>query len=219
MAIRSKQFRCGFYLLRHGQTHANRRKIRAGGDCDARMTALGRRQVHIAARHLFKSSVPVPGYICTANSARTIQTARIILGYADLKIVISKGLLERRLGDWNFRSYASTQKSIELRKKPPNGESEFEFRKRVLGAFSGLAVGVRHIPLVISSRGVTRILFGHIGCGFGDIENGQLYFVAVGQDPPFLISTVLNFGSEGPKEVWKADGPNRPVLLRNSGMF
>ena len=166
--------RSGFFFLRHGQTTANRDGVRSGAESDTRMTELGREQVLAAGRILHDLDV-TPALILCSPLSRTIETAQLINARLGLDIRIEPGLVERRLGDWNGRSVEETRKPLAAGETPPGGESNATFRARVLAAFRGLAPLCARWPLVVSSRGVARILMEQAGRGdAATLANGAI---------------------------------------------
>ena len=77
---------------------------------------------------------------------------------------IEPELIERRLGSWNGRSIEETQPLLAAGRTPPGGESSARFAARGLAAFRGLAPLYVRWPLIVSSRGVARVLMEHGGC-------------------------------------------------------
>ena len=152
----------GFFFIRHGQTVANRDGVRSGGESDTRLTEPGREQARRVGLALIRLGV-TPGLIVSSPLSRTIETAQILNARLGLEIRIEPGLLERRLGAWNGRSVEATQPLLAAGETPPGGESNAAFRDRVLAAFRGLAPLYARWPLIVSSRGVARILMEHAG--------------------------------------------------------
>ena len=164
----------GFFFVRHGQTDANRDGIRSGGDCDTSLTELGRGQARIAADTLHSTGVK-PSMIVTAPLSRTLETAELMKDRLGLKIQVESGLLERQLGEWNGLSVVATQPSLTAGETPPGGESNVEFQSRILSAFRRLTPLYPGWPLIVSSRGVARILLEHAGHeNSAPLENGAI---------------------------------------------
>ena len=169
----------GFFFIRHGQTTANRDGVRSGAESDTQMTELGREQVRTAGRILRDLDV-TPGLILCSPLSRTIETAHLINAGLDLEIRIEPGLIERRLGDWNGQSIEQTRIPLAAGETPPGGESSATFRDRVLAAFRGLAPLCARWPLIVSSRGVARILMEQAGRGDAAmLANGAILRVAL----------------------------------------
>ena len=128
----------GFHFVRHGQTTANRDRVRSGSERDPDLTPLGQAQAldvaFVLERHCVK-----PGLIITSSLARTVGTARILGKRLGLETTVNPSLNERRLGDWNDRSVEETQPLFAQGLTPPGGESNTEFRNRILDAFRDLA--------------------------------------------------------------------------------
>ena len=206
----------GFYFARHGQTWANRLQIRAGGDCDARLTDRGRSDAHSVGRRIVRSSLPRPRMIITSPMSRTLNSARIVNTYVGVRVLVCRTLSERRLGAWNLRSYRSTAELLRLDRVPPGGEPEFVFRSRVKAAIAGNAAHWHERPLIISSRGVARVIFSEIGFRADDIANGKLYFVAVGSSALSDAVSVLEIRRDGVEEVWSAPGTRAGKALRRN---
>ncbi|MDD9982950.1 MAG: histidine phosphatase family protein [Gammaproteobacteria bacterium] len=152
----------GFFFIRHGQTVANRDGVRSGGESDTHLTVLGREQARTAGLTLHRLGA-APSLILTSPLSRTIDTAEILNERFGLEIRTVSGLTERRLGAWNGRSIEATQPLLAAGETPPGGETNAVFKARVLAAFRGLAPHYASWPLIVSSRGVARILLEHAG--------------------------------------------------------
>lgn len=183
----------GFFFIRHGQTAANRNNVRSGAESDTRLTELGREQARTAGLTLRRLGV-TPSLILTSPLSRTIDTAEILNELFGLEILTKPGLTERRLGGWNGRSIEATQPLLAAGETPPGGESNAVFAARVLAAFCGLGPYLSDWPLVISSRGVARILLEH--AGFMDttsLANGAILRVTLSSsvvDGDFVVSRI-----------------------------
>lgn len=183
----------GFHFVRHGQTDANRDGLRSGGDGDARLTGLGRDQARAAAETLERIGAR-PGMIVAAPLSRTLETAEILGDRLGLEIHVEPGLLERRLGEWNGRSVASTRLPLATGATPPGGESDTRFRHRILSAFRRLGPHYPGWPLIVSSRGVARILMEHRGLRhFPPVANGailRVYLADAGDPDDFDVVAI-----------------------------
>ncbi len=206
MATPAELTEAGFYFARHGQTWANRLQIRAGGDCDARLTEQGRSDSHSVGRRLIGSSLPKPGMIITSPMSRTLNSARIVNMHLGVPMRTCRMLSERRLGGWNFRSYVSTSEQLRLKWTPPGGEPEHVFRTRITAMIAANADYWRERPLIVSSRGVARIIFSEIGYLAGDVENGKLYFVSIGSGALSEAVSIHEICCDGARRIWSAHG-------------
>lgn len=154
------------YLLfvRHGATALNAAGLRCGGDIDPPLADLGHRQAADVARELSARQARV-GVIVVSGLQRTRQTAEIIARRLGCKqIVIEPGFDERHLGDWNRRPIVATQADLAAGVKPPGGESNAEFTRRVQSAVqSTLLPLLPRQVLLVGSKGVARVLGELVG--------------------------------------------------------
>ena len=161
-----------FFFARHGETEPNARGVRCGGDVDAPLTERGLRQAEALGATLRGRGI---GVIVTSPLQRTRRTAEIVAQALDgIPVAFEPLFAERRLGEWNGRSIAETEPLIRAQQAPPGGESETEFRDRVARALETLRPHLPRVALVVSSRGVSRML--HLLCGSGGApaENAEV---------------------------------------------
>jgi len=151
------------YFVRHGITEPNFRGFRCGGDLDLPMMDIGCDQAYLLAKQIEKMNLRV-GVIISGTLLRTRQTAAIISGVLGMVPVELEPLLnERRLGQWNNRPIAETEEMLARKVTPPGGESEDQFNARVSLALDHLRPHFDRRPLLVSSKGVGRILNGLLG--------------------------------------------------------
>jgi probable phosphoglycerate mutase len=67
-------------------------------------------------------------------------------------------LNERRLGDWNRQPIVDTEEALKRGETPPGGEAESQFRSRISDAARFIEAHLARSPLVVSSKGVGRVL-------------------------------------------------------------
>ena len=147
-----------FLFVRHGQTEPNALGLRCGGDLDVALTETGCTQAWDGAWRLRRSGT-VPGLILCGDLQRVRQTAMTfaaVLG--GLEIVSDPSLNERRLGQWNRRPIEETEEALKRGDPPPGGEREAEFAQRVGLAAAFIGRHLDRLPLVVSSKGVGRVL-------------------------------------------------------------
>ena len=178
-----------FYFVRHGITEPNFRGMRCGGDLDVPMMDIGCDQAFLLAKQIQKMNIAV-GVIVAGSLLRTRQTAHIISGVlGDVPIEIEPLLNERRLGDWNRRSIAETEELLARKETPPGGESEEEFTARIALALEQLRRHFNRTPLLVSSKGVGRILNGLLGGeGRMQVGNGEIVEFAVAGERALKVS-------------------------------
>ncbi|WP_051013906.1 histidine phosphatase family protein [Pararhodospirillum photometricum] len=165
-------------FLRHGETAYNRLGLRCGGDVDLPLTPTGEHQARAAGEALRGLGIE---RIVAAPLLRTRRTAELVQeALPGLGVTFHPGLSERRLGAWNGLDVAATQAWIEAGQTPPGGESEDAFRRRVNETVEDLLYANAMVPLLVSSRGVARVLrrFSgqEAGAGLGNAAVMELAF-------------------------------------------
>jgi probable phosphoglycerate mutase len=171
------------YFVRHGVTEPNFRGFRCGGDLDLPLMDIGCDQAYLLAKHIDKMNLRI-GVIVTGSLIRTRQTASIISAVlGNVPIEIDPLFNERRLGQWNNRPIAETEELLAAKVTPPGGESEDDFTRRVEAALENLRPLFDRRPLLVSSKGVGRVLNGLLGGeGRMQVGNGEIVEFAVGRD-------------------------------------
>ena len=169
-----------FYFVRHGVTEPNFRGFRCGGDLDLPLMDIGCDQAYLLAKQVEKMNLRI-GLIVTGSLIRTRQTASIISGVlGNLPIEVEPLLNERRLGQWNNRPIIETEDLLAARMTPPGGESEDEFDARVQLALEKIAPYLERRPLLVSSKGVGRVMNQLLGGqGRMQVGNGEIVEFAV----------------------------------------
>jgi len=163
------------YFVRHGMTEPNFRGFRCGGDLDLPLMDIGCDQAYLLAKQIEKMNLRL-GVIITGSLIRTRQTASIISGVlGNLPVGIEPLLNERRLGQWNNKPIAETEEMLAAGVTPPGGESEDEFNARITLALEHLHQHLDRRPLLVSSKGVGRVLNGLLGgTGRMQVGNGEI---------------------------------------------
>jgi probable phosphoglycerate mutase len=178
-----------FYFVRHGYTEPNFRGYRCGGDVDVPMMDIGCDQSYLLAKQIERMNLRV-GVIVSASLVRTRQTASIISGVlGSLPVEIEPLLNERRLGQWNHRPVSETEPWLAAGQTPPGGESEEDFRKRVGAALEKLRPYLDRRPLIVSSKGVGRVMNLLLG-GQGRMAVGNAEIVEFVVGPGAQMPTV-----------------------------
>ena len=171
------------YFVRHGVTEPNFRGYRCGGDLDLPLMDLGCDQAYLLAKQIDKMNLRL-GVIIAGSLIRTRQTAAIISGVlGNVPVEIEPLFNERRLGQWNNRPIAETEELLAAKVTPPGGESEEDFQRRVAAGLDNLRPHLARRPLLVSSKGVGRVLNALLGGQDRmQIGNGEIVEFAVGQD-------------------------------------
>ncbi len=168
------------YFVRHGVTEPNFRGYRCGGDVDLPLMDIGCDQAYLLAKQIEKMNLHV-GVIIAGSLIRTRQTASIISGVlGNVPIEIEPLLNERSLGEWNNRPISETEEMLAAKSTPPGGESEEDFQRRVAMALEGLRPHLDRRPLIVSSKGVGRVMNALLGGqGRMQVGNGEIVEFAV----------------------------------------
>jgi len=171
------------FFVRHGVTEPNFRGFRCGGDFDIPLMDIGCDQAYLLAKQIEKMNLRI-GVIVTGSLIRTRQTASIISGVlGNTPVEIDPLFNERRLGQWNNRPIAETEELLAAKVTPPGGEAEDDFQKRVTAAMDNLRPHLDRRPLLVSSKGVGRVLNGLLGGqGRMQVGNGEIVEFAVARD-------------------------------------
>lgn len=161
-------------FVRHGVTAPNLAQLRCGGDLDAPLLELGRRQALLTAGRVADLH-PGIALIVTSDLQRTRETAAIIASaLGGIDIVVEPGFGERRLGAWNLMPIAGTQAALRRGDTPPGGESGREFIERIRAALLTLLPRLVQQPLLVASKGVARALAEILGRPTGEpLGNGE----------------------------------------------
>ena len=160
------------YFVRHGVTEPNFKGLRCGGDSDMPLMDIGCDQAYLLAKQIQRMDLGIE-VIFAGSLIRTRQTASIISGVlGTVPVVIEPLINERNLGEWNNQTIEATEPLINARVTPPGGESEEAFSARVARALDNLRIWYDKRPLIVSSKGVARILNGLLG-GEGRMHIGN----------------------------------------------
>jgi 2,3-bisphosphoglycerate-dependent phosphoglycerate mutase len=171
------------FFVRHGITEPNFRGFRCGGDLDLPMMDIGCDQAYLLAKQIEKMNLRV-GVIVAGSLVRTRQTASIISGVlGTIPVEIEPLLNERKLGQWNNKPIAETEDMLRRGVTPPGGESDEQFESRIALAFERLRPVLDRRPLLVSSKGVGRVLNNLLGgTERMSVGNGEIVEFSVAQD-------------------------------------
>jgi probable phosphoglycerate mutase len=139
------------------------------------LTDVGRLQAAAAAQRIRALGIPV-GVIVTSQLQRARASAEIISRLLQgVEVVIEPAFAERRLGAWNMRSIADTEKDFAARVTPPGGESNDDFFDRIGAAVETMLPRLEQRPLLVGSKGVARVLNELLGLpARPGLSNGEL---------------------------------------------
>jgi broad specificity phosphatase PhoE len=150
-----------FYLVRHGRTEGNVRRILVGRT-DIPLDTLGYRQAAAVAESLM--SMPRPDVIVASPLLRARETARAIADRLGLPVHIEPDLAELNFGSfegWTFEDiwaqhpeFASKMSDRDFDTAWPGGERLSEFHQRTLAALGGLAARYpAHTSVIVTHGG------------------------------------------------------------------
>ena len=179
------------YFVRHGVTEPNFRGFRCGGDLDIPLMDIGCDQAYLLAKQLRYIDLGI-GVIITGSLIRTRQTASIISGVLDnVPIEVQPLINERQLGVWNNRPISETEELLKAKVTPPGGESEEDFAKRIATALDHLRPLLDRRPLLVSSKGVGRVLNGILGGQDRmQVGNGEIVEFSVAREHAGMVLKV-----------------------------
>ncbi len=163
-----------FYMIRHGETEANRDRIMAGS-MDSPLTDNGRNQAQSVQDIVLKLEIR-PSIIVHSNLSRARETARIINEALNVPIYEDPDLAELHAGDWEGVPYEVCDELLTGWPTPPNGETFTDFCSRIKrGKINNLSKHEGPI-LIVSHGGVFRGLGGIYGLHTpGIFKNCHLY--------------------------------------------
>lgn len=164
-----------FYLLRHGESDANLRRVAAGGMLDTPLTPLGIQQAKAlgAVAHL----LPVrPSKIYHSPLSRAKDTAQHVNENLELEMVEIDALREHIFGDWEEVSWETIRPLVQQGHNPPNGETYDQFAERV-------RLVIHHIfqedhsasPLLVAHGGLFRSIGRLYGVPIEHVPNCSLF--------------------------------------------
>jgi probable phosphoglycerate mutase len=179
------------YFVRHGVTEPNFRGFRCGGDLDIPLMDIGCDQAYLLAKQIEKMNLRI-GVIVTGSLIRTRQTASIVSGVlANVPVEVEPLFNERRLGQWNNRPIADTEELLKAKVTPPGGESEEDFAKRIATALDHLRPMLDRRPLLVSSKGVGRVLNAILGGQERmQVGNGEIVEFSVAREHSGMVLKV-----------------------------
>lgn len=164
-----------FYFVRHGVTDLNFRGLRCGGDMDIPLKNLGCDQAYLLGKQIAELGLGIER-IVASDLIRTRQTALIMSGVlGGVAVETDRDLNERHLGEWNGKPIAENEHLLKQGMTPPGGESEGQFSDRISKAIAALIPSLGKRTLLVSSRGVGRIINTALG-GEGRlaVANGEV---------------------------------------------
>jgi probable phosphoglycerate mutase len=119
-----------FYLIRHGESQANRDQLTAGGGTDSPLTDKGRQQAKSLAPYLKQLELK-PGAVYHSTMMRARDTAMILNEGLKLPATAHHDLREHEMGLWEGQPWATVQPLLDGGENPPSGETDAVFSQRI----------------------------------------------------------------------------------------
>lgn len=185
-----------FYMIRHGETVANKAKIMAGS-LNSPLTDLGREQaklVHKVLPHLPRK----PSRIVHSNLSRARDTAHIINEALNIELYEDKNLAEMHTGDWEGKSYDECRTLFFGWDDPPNGETSREFIERIRRFKIATLTSECEPALLVGHGGVFRAFWNLYDIDSYGVKNCKLY-----EFEP--LETPLSHMPKFPWRIWRYD--------------
>lgn len=131
-------FEINLHLIRHGKTKANEKKLYYGFS-DVKLSENGKKELYLLKQEI---NYPKGDLFITSGLKRTIETLHII--YGEQNFLINENLKELNFGDFELKSYEELKNNKDYliwiedieKNTIPNGETKYEFEKRVILGFS-----------------------------------------------------------------------------------
>lgn len=156
------------YLLRHGETESNSKKVYYG-KLNVELNDKGKVQCKAAGKRL--QNIPF-NKVYTSGMKRAIQTAEIALSGKKVELIKDKRINEMNLGDFEGKNYEENQSQYpEEWKKwtedwkgyaPPKGESYVEFYTRVKNFIEDIIKLEDENILIVTHGGVIKSVYAYI---------------------------------------------------------
>lgn len=158
-----------FYLIRHGETDWNNKKILMG-QTDIPLNSLGEKQVEVLASYIKNLDIDI---IYTSDLSRARSTAEAIAKKSGKQYIPDERLRECSAGNLEgltfpemielFPDEINLYRLDEISYLPPEGESRIEFIKRV-STFIESLIGKHHNEnlALVTHGGVIRALLSYI---------------------------------------------------------
>lgn len=156
------------YLLRHGETNENKNKYYYG-KMDVSLNEKGIEQgkrAHIALKNIDFNTVFI------SERKRTRETADLVLGSKDVKIIMDNRINEMDFGEFEGKNYEDIKKQYPEEYKvweenwkeftPPYGESYMQFYHRIKCFMDDILKLPDEDILIVTHGGVIRTIYSYI---------------------------------------------------------
>jgi len=164
-----------FYLVRHGESEANVRKVAAGGGLDSPLTENGILQAKTLASVIHHLPVK-PSRVYHSPQIRAKHTAQYLNQSLKLDMVEMGDLKEHIFGDWENVVWETLRPLAEQGHNPPNGETYDAFAQRV-GRVINFIFREHHDapPILVAHGGLFRSIGRLYNVRLESVSNCALY--------------------------------------------
>jgi len=164
-----------FYIVRHGESEANVRKVAAGGGLDSPLTNNGVEQARTLASVIHHLPVK-PSRIYHSPQIRAKHTAGYLNNTLQLDMVEMDDLKEHIFGDWENVDWETIRPLAEKGVSPPNGETYDDFASRVRRAITNIFSEPHSAPpILVAHGGVFRSIGRLYNVHIEHVNNCALY--------------------------------------------
>lgn len=193
-----------FYLIRHGESEANKANIAAGGGIDSQLTEKGRQQPKELSPFLPQLKIQ-PTVIHHSSMIRATDTAIYLNASLNLDMHPHQDLREHEIGDWEGMAWEIVLPQLNEHVPPPNGETRHQFASRIQSIFTDILNGCTDddIPMIVCHGGVFHALGTLYEYGISPIQNCHLHYFEPEDEWDDFPWRVKTFDIEGEKLVEK----------------
>jgi broad specificity phosphatase PhoE len=163
-----------FYIIRHGQTEANRLGISAGGQTNTPLNDAGISQAETLMPFLKKLDQK-PQIIHHSTMQRAKRTAEILNTELNLQMHENYNLREHDIGDWEGMPWLETLPHFEAKINPPNGETHQQFAQRIQWTLTSILNSSDELPMIVCHGGIFHALGTLYEYGISHIQNCHLH--------------------------------------------
>ena len=157
------------YLVRHGKIHQEDEQRRYIGQIDLPLTEEGIRQAQNLQRRF--ESTDISAVFCS-DLRRSVDTAKIIAGSREIRVVVRQDLREVCMGEWEGCKFGEIAQRYpeEFRARGadianyrvPGGESFADCSSRVIAALESILASTAGNLVIVGHAGANRLLLCHV---------------------------------------------------------
>lgn len=141
-----------FYMVRHGESEANVRRVAAGGGLDSPLTQNGIQQAKLLASVIHHLPIK-PSRVYHSSQMRARDTAGYLNQSLKLDMVELHDLREHMFGDWENVVWETIRHLADKGESPPNGESYDGFALRISNVIHHIFETPHDAPPILVAHG------------------------------------------------------------------